>query len=141
MGTKISALPAAATLDGTELVPVVQAASNAKATTQQIRAFAQTTAVSTQLASYTPVLADANSYIRMNNAAPLNFTVPPNVLVPFPIGTILEGDQAGAGALTIVAGAGVTLLSRGADLTLFGQYSVFSMRKVATNTWVVTGDL
>lgn len=38
---KVSALPAATTLDGTELLPVVQGAASKKATTEQVRALVQ----------------------------------------------------------------------------------------------------
>lgn len=100
------------------------------------------TPVTTQTGtSYTAVLADANSYVRFTNAAAVAFTIPPNSSVAFPIGTVIEFEQGGAGALTITAGVGVTLNSRGADLVLAGQYAIGAAKKVATDTWTVTGDL
>lgn len=91
--------------------------------------------------AYTAVLGDADTYIQFSNASAISFTIPPNSSVAFPIGTVIEVEQSGAGALTLVAGAGVTLNSRAADLTLAGQYSVAFAKKVATNTWTVNGDL
>lgn len=91
--------------------------------------------------SYTAVLADGESYIRFSNASAISFTIPPNSSVAFPVGTVIEVEQAGAGALSFVAGSGVTLNSRASDLTLAGQYAVAFAKKVATDTWTVNGDL
>lgn len=91
--------------------------------------------------SYTAALGDANSYVRFANASPVSFTIPPNSSVAFPVGTVIEFEQAGAGAVTVVAGSGVTINSRSSDLTLAGQYAVAFVKKVATNTWIMNGDL
>lgn len=98
--------------------------------------------VSTQSGtSYTAVLADAGGYIQFTNGSSVTFTIPPNSSVAFPVGTVIEMEQAGAGALSVAAGSGVTVNSRGTDLTLAGQYAVAAVKKVATNTWTLTGDL
>lgn len=91
--------------------------------------------------SYTAVLADANTYIRFTNGSAISFTIPPNSSEAFPVGTVIEVEQAGAGALSFVAGSGVTLNSRASDLTLAGQYAVAFAKKVATDTWTINGDL
>jgi hypothetical protein len=91
--------------------------------------------------SYTGVLADANTYVRFTSASAVAFTVPPNSSVAYPVGTEITIEQAGAGALTVTAGSGVTINSRGADLVLAGQYAVATLKKVATDTWILTGDL
>ena len=91
--------------------------------------------------SYTAVLGDANSYVRFTNGSAVSFTIPSNSSVAFPVGTVIEMEQAGAGALSVVAGSGVTINSRSADLTLAGQYSVAFVKKVATDTWTMNGDL
>lgn len=91
--------------------------------------------------SYTAVLGDANTYIRFSNASAITFTIPPNSSVAFPIGTVIEMEQAGAGALSVAAGSGVTINSRSSDLTLAGQYAVAFVKKVATDTWTMNGDL
>lgn len=92
-------------------------------------------------AAYTAVLADANSYIRFTSGSAVAFTVPPNSSVAFPVGTVIEIEQAGAGPLSVAAGAGVTINSRGADLALAGQFAVAALKKVAADTWTLTGDL
>ena len=92
--------------------------------------------------SYTLVLADSGKVVEMNNAAANTLTVPPNSSVSFPVGTIIEICQLGGGQTTIAQGAGVTV-SKATPLTfgLRAQYSSASLRKRATDTWVLQGDL
>ena len=91
--------------------------------------------------SRTATLGDANSYVRFTSASATVFTIPTGVSVDFPIGTVIEIEQGGAGAVSVAAGPGVTINSRGADLTLAGQYAVAALKKVGTDTWTLTGDL
>lgn len=97
-------------------------------------------AINDETASYTAVLTD--EVVIMDNASANNFTVPPNSSVAFPVGYSLEVWQKGAGQTTIVAGVGVTILY-GASLTLAlkEQNSGCSLRKVATDTWRLVGDM
>lgn len=90
--------------------------------------------------SYTLVAADSGKVVEMNNAAANTLTVPPNSGVAFPIGTVIEVDQLGAGRTTITPGSGVTLRSAH-GLKLLAQYSTCSLRKRATDEWLVVGDL
>jgi hypothetical protein len=91
--------------------------------------------------SYTAAATDGNTYIRFTNASAVTFTIPPNSSVAFPTDTEITIEQAGAGALSVAAGSGVTINSRASDLTLAGQFSVAFLKKVATNTWTLNGDL
>lgn len=91
--------------------------------------------------SYTLVLSDATKSVTMNNAASNTLTIPPNSSVAYPIGTQIVIGQLGAGQTTIVAGAGVTLRSYNSRLKLSGQYAVASVIKIATDTWLVAGNL
>ena len=95
----------------------------------------------TPTASYTLVLADAGKVVEMNVASANNLTVPPAASVAFPVGTIIEVMQLGAGQTTIVAGSGVTIRSPSGKVKLTGQYSSASLRKRATNEWMLIGDL
>jgi uncharacterized protein (AIM24 family) len=88
--------------------------------------------------SYTLVLADAGKVIEMNNASANTVTVPPNSSVAFPAGTIINVYRMGAGSTTVVQGSGVTVRNVGA---LRAQYSEASLRKRATDEWVLAGDL
>lgn len=94
-----------------------------------------------QIASYTLVLTDQGKAITMTVASANNLTVPPNSSVAFPVGTVIGVEQLGAGTTTIVAGAGVTINSRGSLLNLGGQYAAASLRKTATDVWLLAGDL
>ena len=104
-------------------------------------AVAPTITANTQTGSYTLVLGDAGKVVEMNVAGANTLTVPPNASVAFPIGTVLEVFQYGAGQTTITPGAAVTIVSSGAKLKTTGQYSSASLRKRATNEWVAAGDL
>lgn len=99
-----------------------------------------TVTAAAQTANYTAVLADSGQVVEMNAASAVNFTVPPNSSVAFPVGTVMEVCQLGAGQVTIVAGAGVTLRTP-SSLTTRAQYSSVGLRKRATDEWVVSGDL
>jgi hypothetical protein len=92
-------------------------------------------------ASTTALITDDGKLVTMSNASANTFTVPPNSDVAFGIGTQLNIAQLGAGATTIVAGAGVTLNSAGGKLKLDAQYAVATCVKTDTNTWFVVGNL
>jgi len=91
--------------------------------------------------TYTLVLADDGKIVTCDNAASITLTVPPNSSVAFGIGTQVNIMQLGAGQVTIAAGAGVTLRSEGSKLKLKGQYAVATCAKIASDTWVVVGNL
>lgn len=95
--------------------------------------------ITQQTGSYQFVLTDANTWVRANKASPLTFTIPANATVAFVIGTTIIMDQMGAGALTVAAGAGVTLENAAASATTTTQYSMVSITKVDTDTWVLGG--
>lgn len=60
----------------------------------------------TQTGNYTLVLSDAAKVIELNSATAVNLTVPLNSSVAFPIGTLIEILQLGAGQVTVVAAGG-----------------------------------
>jgi hypothetical protein len=91
--------------------------------------------------SYTAALGDDGDLVTLDNASAITFTVPPNSSVAFGIGTQINVMQLGAGQVTITAGAGVTLRSAGSRLKTNGQYAVATCCKIATDTWVVIGNL
>lgn len=76
-----------------------------------------------------------------NNASAITVTVPPSSSVAFTKGAFIEGYQVGAGAVTLAAGAGVTLRSRNSQLTTAGQHAVFGLRYLGNDVWQVFGDL
>lgn len=91
--------------------------------------------------SYTTALSDDGKLITLDNGSAITLTIPPNGTVAYGIGTQLNIMQLGAGQVTIAAGAGVTLRSNGSKLKTNGQYAVATCCKIASDTWVVIGNL
>lgn len=91
-------------------------------------------------ASYTLVASDAGRFIQITHSSPVTLTVPTNASVAFPIGTQINIMQFGTQQITI-SGAGVTLLSSGNKLKTTDQYSVATLIKTDTDTWVAVGNL
>lgn len=91
--------------------------------------------------SYTLVLSDAGKEIRMANASAITLTVPPNSSVSFDTGTVIFLIQTGAGQVTVAEGSGVTINSADSNLSLRGQWSAAYLKKTATDTWELVGDL
>lgn len=108
--------------------------SSAIATAQQVAVNAQTGT------SYTLVLADAAKAVECANAAGVTVTVPPHASVAFPVGSVLEMVQTGAGQVTLAPGAGVTL-NAAVGLKSASQWAVMTLRKRGTNAWIVAGDV
>ena len=100
----------------------------------------------TQTADYTPVLADQYQVlVPMNKATAVNFTIPTNASVAYPVGTVLNVLNIGAGACTIkaVTSGTTTVLSAGATAAQpsLGQYKAAACIKTATDTWYVVGGI
>lgn len=91
--------------------------------------------------TYTTVLGDDGKLVTCDNASAIALTIPPNSSVAYGIGTQINIMQLGAGQVTITAGAGVTLRSSGSKLKTKDQYAVATCCKIASDTWVVVGNL
>ena len=100
-----------------------------------------------QTATYTVVLADADQkLVTMSVASANDFLIPTNANVAFPVGTVINVIQIGAGQTTIkaVTSGTTTVSSTGATASapkLRAQFSAASCIKVATDTWYVIGDI
>jgi hypothetical protein len=94
-----------------------------------------------QTDDYILALTDAGKAVEMNKGTAVNLTVPQNTSIAFPTDTCVEIFQYGAGQVTVVADTNVTIRSSGGKLKLTGQYSGASLRKIATNEWVLVGDI
>jgi hypothetical protein len=93
-----------------------------------------------QTGSYTLVLADAGKAVEMDVASANDLTVPPEASVDFPVGTVIEVAQVGAGQTTIVEGTGVDVRTP-ETLVLTGQWSTVSLRKRGSDEWLLAGDV
>ena len=97
-------------------------------------------AIQPNTASYTLVLANNGKTVTQNVATANNVTVPRNSSVAFPIGCTIPIVQLGVGQVTIVAGTGTTLNASN-GLKLRARYSMAFLHKVASDTWIVGGDV
>ena len=87
-------------------------------------------------------LSNMNRFNRCNNATAQTITIPPQSSVAWPDDVQLEGAQWGAGAVTFVAGSGVTLRkSSKITATTDGQYSPWGLKRTGLNEWLLFGDL
>jgi hypothetical protein len=98
----------------------------------------QTVGTNSKATSYTLVLSDQSKLIEMNSGSAVTLTVPTDASVAFPVGTYIVVVQMGAGQVTI-GGAGVTFVSA-LGLNLRAQYSMATLIKRGTNSWIVSGD-
>ena len=89
----------------------------------------------------TLALSDAGKLIEFTDSGTETCTVPPNSSVAFPVGTQILVVQEGTGAVTLVAGSGVTINSKDGNLKLSAQYCGVTLIKRATDTWYAIGDL
>ena len=90
--------------------------------------------------TYTAVAGDVGKLITASNAAAIALTIPPSVFAVGDQINIMQGTG-GSGVVTITAGAGVTLQSNGTKLKTHGQYAVATVLCIASNTFVVLGNL
>jgi len=96
--------------------------------------------------SYTlSALTERDSLIEVSKATAATITVPLNSAVAYPVGTSIDILQTGAGQVSIVGAAGVTLNcapSGGSNTAkLRTTWSSATLFKRASDTWVVFGDL
>ena len=90
--------------------------------------------------AYAAILTDENQIVTLSNAASITVTLPSNSTVAFPIGSEVDFLWLGAGQPTFAAGGGATVNGT-PGLKLRAQYSAATAKKIATDTWVVIGDL
>lgn len=91
--------------------------------------------------TYTLVAADTGKFVTCSNAGAITVTIPTNASVPFLIGTQVNVLQLGAGQITFSPTATVTMQAQGSKTKTFGQYSVATLVKIDTNTWVLCGNI
>lgn len=88
-------------------------------------------------AGHTLTRSDANTLLDVTVGTAQNVTVPPNSSVAFPIGTTLDVASRGAGAVTIAAGAGVTLRYPAAQSPTLAQHGSVRLVKIGTDEWLL----
>jgi hypothetical protein len=109
--------------------------------TIQVGATFQAFAVETLTgAANTLALTQQQKFLGISHTSATTLTVPANATVAFPVGTTIMVMQAGVGRLAVAAALGVTIRSA-AGLKARAQYSALRLYKIATNEWVLDGDL
>lgn len=137
----ISGFPNAAPLDGTELIGITQGGITCKTTTQALTNIPSSAVVTTQAGTaYTLALSDQLTVIEFLANTAVTVTVPLNASVAFPIGTVIDLLQYGAGTLTINPATSGVLLRSANGLRSRAEFSIIAIRKRATDEWVIAGD-
>lgn len=86
--------------------------------------------------------AHAENIVELSNAGAITYTVNPDSSYNAPVGTEIVLAQAGAGQVSIVAGAGVTLRKPSSfNAKTMEQNATAVLYKVAANTWRLGGIL
>ena len=94
-------------------------------------------AINSQTSAYTLSATDKSKMVIVTSSSTANVTVPPAV---FSQGDVVYISRSGSGALSLVAGAGVTI-SASPGLALRAQASVAAILCTGSNTFIATGDL
>lgn len=92
-------------------------------------------------ATDTAVLADGGNVITPSSASAVTQTVPANSSVPYPVDTIIEILQLGAGQVSLVVTTDTLTVPVGYQAKCLGQGHSIFVKKIATTQWVVSGSL
>ena len=104
---------------------------------------AQYTTINAQSGTtYTFALGDADgkTLVTFNNASAIAATIPANASVAFPVGSVIPCLTIGAGQVTYSITSD-TLQNGGLTSKSRNQYTMQYLIKIASTTWVITGDL
>ena len=89
----------------------------------------------------TLALTDAQKTLDCSNTSDITITIPTNSSVAFTVGTELEVIQTATNKITIAKGTGVTVISKDDKLSLDAKGTALTLKKLATDTWFLAGDL
>jgi hypothetical protein len=90
--------------------------------------------------TYTLTISDNNQLSYFTSTPPVTLTIPTNASVALPIGSTINFTQAGIGQITVTGPAGGTLNYTPGNKTR-AQWSMASIIKTGTDTWLLGGDL
>jgi hypothetical protein len=117
--------------------------ADAAAVRANIGAAALTPTVNAQTGtSYTLAATDAGAVVTMTNGSANLLTIPTNAAVAFPVGTILNVLQGGAGVTSVKGDTGVTFNGvSGGTGAITARWQGVALLKVATDTWIGSGSI
>lgn len=96
-------------------------------------------AINTQTGTtYTLAAGDVGKLVSCSNASSIVVTIPATT---FAIGDQINIMQYGAGQITFTPAATVTMRSSGTKTKTFGQYAVATLVCIASNEWVLVGNI
>ena len=88
--------------------------------------------------TYTLTTGDIGKLVTCSNASSIVVTIPAST---FAIGDQINIMQLGVGQVTFTPAATVTMKSSGTKTKTFGQYAVATLICIATNDWVLVGNI
>ena len=91
--------------------------------------------------AYTVGLSDNGQLTTLDNAAAIGVTIPLNATTAFPIGAQLHFVQINDGTVTFIPATNAVIIGSTPGLKLRTKWSMATLTKIATNTWVLVGDL
>lgn len=91
--------------------------------------------------SKTLALSDEDTLQKVTSASAVIITIPANSTVAFDVDTELDFFGKGAGVITFLAAGGVTILSVDSLLSINGQNAAATIKKLATDEWLLVGRL
>jgi hypothetical protein len=103
--------------------------------------FSDAQSINAKSASYTLLLSDAGKLITASHASSsITVTVPAGSSVAFPVGTHIDIARLGAADVSVAGASGVTVNGT-PGLKLRAQYSAATLILVASDLWLLIGDL
>ncbi len=102
--------------------------------------FLRVAALTLQTSNYTLTIDDAETIVMENNVADRTITVPADSSVDFPLGTSIRIAQVNVGLVTIVAAAGVSVITPPPwTYATSGIGAVVELIKLDTDVWILNG--
>lgn len=90
---------------------------------------------------FTVSSADAGKALVMNSSSAMSLVIPAESTYNFTIGQTFVIIQKGTGAVTVSGAVGVTINSKDGYVKTAGQYSEARLIKIASDEWLLSGDL
>jgi hypothetical protein len=90
--------------------------------------------------AYTVALADNGKLVTLDNASAITVTIPANSTAAFPVGAQVNLVRIGTGGVSVTGVTGVTVNAT-PTLNFRARWSSATAIKIATDTWLLVGDL
>jgi hypothetical protein len=137
---KVTSEGAVYSYDGTSMAEVSTLSGVQTLTNKTLTNPISTIGTNTRTASYTLSISDQSKIIEYSSSSAGTITVPTNAVAAFPIGTYIVILQTGTAQATISGALGVTVNVTPGNKTRT-QWSMATLIKRGTDSWVLAGDL